>query len=330
MAEEKLVSNLDPEGPPHKIIESRSFDGKHVLTFNDTIHRYRLNDRPVIGTTTFVHDGWPTSEGLVQWGYGEAAKSAVSQLITMFNGTGWTPGTGDKPLFSLDEENLKLVVKIAKAAPRLKMQEAGDIGSYVHAFAEAVDSGDAAAIAKVNETIAAHPEKERIGNATGAFMRWWEQNHDTEVKREQIVAYVCPACDGQAVEQFGACYCFGGKFDRLSYRPGIGWVLSDYKTGKRIYVEQFIQFASYRKAIKRWWNLEVNALEVLRFGKDGASEPMMIRDMAEIAKLERMAMRCRETVEDRRFWERDDRFNWRDDVRKKAAKDVSKRTEAAS
>ena len=39
--------------PPAKVDVSRSFDGKHVIEFNEGSHRYKLDGQACTGVTTF-------------------------------------------------------------------------------------------------------------------------------------------------------------------------------------------------------------------------------------------------------------------------------------
>jgi len=96
-------------------------------------------------------------------------------------------------------------------------------------------------------------------------------------------------------------------------------ILRDYKTSKDIFLEQFIQLAGYAIAIKEWLNLDVEGIEVLRFGKeDGAFENLLISDPAELQMFKDQAIRCRGTFEFSKFGN-DARFDWK---KKQAAKEA--------
>jgi hypothetical protein len=102
-----------------------------------------------------------------------------------------------------------------------------------------------------------------------------------------------------------ACLCFCGKFDRLARRPGVGLVLSDFKTSSGIYADQKIQLAAYAVAIEFWMGLTVDAIEILRFGKDdGEFETELVTSKAAIHEFMQQAKRCRATYEFKKQWDR--------------------------
>ena len=248
-----------PEVPK---IASTSYDGRHVLEFNEGSHRYKLDGKAAVGTTTFIKGGYPTSDALIQWMAGQAAAAALA-----FGRAG-------------DERPDKDIIREARGASRKKSEEAANIGSQVHEYAE---------------TGILQPDRDaRVDMAVDAFRAWRDKNVDTDIVREQIIA--------------SPIYKFCGKFDRLAVR-GTRLVLSDYKTSSGIYVEMFLQLAAYRLAIREWLGRNVDALEILRFGKDGEFQTVYIDEPTEIEELTAQVIRCRETYGFRR-WEEDERFKY--------------------
>lgn len=49
-----------------KVLKSTSYDGKHVLEFNEGSHRYKLDGERVKGATT-VNSAYPKAEALIRW-----------------------------------------------------------------------------------------------------------------------------------------------------------------------------------------------------------------------------------------------------------------------
>lgn len=65
----------------------------------------------------------------------------------------------------------------------------------------------------------------------------------------------------------------GGKIDTLRERPGLGLVLSDYKTAKGIYMSHLLQVAGlYRRMLKEWLNLDVPYVEIVTFPKQAEED----------------------------------------------------------
>ena len=92
---------LKADRPKPKVMTSTSWDGRHVLEFNEGSHRYRLDGRAIKGATT-VGSAYPKAEALIRW--------MVAQGIEEY-------------------KNQSLKTKGA------------EIGTILHAFAEAYEKG---------------------------------------------------------------------------------------------------------------------------------------------------------------------------------------------
>lgn len=280
------------KAPVKKVEVSRSFDGRHVIEFNEASHRYKLDGKACPGVTTVTKGGYPTSQGLIHWQKGQALNSLFTNL-TVPGEDGFYPREAYWPI---SEEQRKELFKEAQAADRAVAQEAADIGSLIHEHAFLYETkGD---ITKLAQDIAKLPQEiqAKIANGIGKFQAWRMTVPDVLVAAETLIA--------------SPTHNFCGKFDKLATRNG-RLILSDYKSSKDIYLDQFIQLGAYAIAIKEWLNLDVQGLEVLRFGKeDGEFETMLIEDVNEIEEFKRQAIRCRETHEFRKL-EQDPRWNWK-------------------
>ena len=252
---------------PKKVDVARSFDGKHIIEFSETSHRYKLDGKPACGVTAFIKGGFPTSQGLISWQKGQALEylwNAISNRI----------------VDPIEKEGL---FKAAKAADRAVSQEAADIGTLIHEYAFLYETqGDKD---KLSATVAQLPEEPRkkIYNGIEKFKVWRSTVDDRLQSVEQLVA--------------SPTHLFCGKFDKLAYRSG-KLILSDYKSSKSIYLDMYIQLGAYAIAIEEWLGLRVEGLEILRFGKeDGEFETLLVDKADEIAEFKKQAIRCRETYE---------------------------------
>jgi hypothetical protein len=265
------------------LIQSQK-DG-HYFTFDDVKHRYALDGGPVPGVTTFIKAGYPEAHNLIGWKIGQGAAYTSSILQRLGR---------NKPLRVGDKLNEKIIKK-SKTAFQKASDEAAGIGSIVHDYAYLTETGRAGEALQMLVMYYNSPNWPKISNGVNKFSAWKEENTDELIDSEQIVASV-----GHA---------FGGKFDRLARRDGV-LVLSDFKTSNGIYLEQFIQLAAYRLAIKEWLGLDVGMLEILRFGKeDGEVHTLLIDKPEEIKLLTDQAIRCRETYQFRKL-ENDKRFKY--------------------
>lgn len=305
------------KAPKPEIMTSKSFDGKHLIEFNEASHRYKLFTNAAIkgiqqvGVTTFTKGGWPTSMGLISWGKGVTAE-ALLQALTVPGKGGLMPREGFWPI---SDDAKKELVKTAKAADRAVAQEAADIGTICHVFAELHSLGkvqEAEALLDQVRNVAAWP---LIESCVRKYLEWAAKNRGEMVMAEGLCGYVCPVHRTDKPDVTEECICYCGKFDRLDMVNG-KLRLRDYKTSKDIFAEQFIQLGGYRPAIKTWYNRDVQELEVLRFGKnDGTFDPMLIDDPKEIERFQKAAFRCRRNYNDIKFFNNDPRWAWKGAVK---------------
>jgi len=289
-------------------MESRK--DNHLLVFDEEKHRYTLDGNRVPGVTTFGKGGYPTSEQLIKWQIGEGSKY-TARLIQRLR--------KNYPARVVEGELLARIIKKSKKASAKVAKRAADIGTIVHDYAYFTEIG------KVNDAMVVlskaklHRDWDKIRNGIKKYEGWHEQNKGQTVLLEAIVARVCPY-RAISQENEGLCTCYAGKFDHLSLRNGM-LILSDYKTSNGIYVDQFIQLASYAIAIEGWLDkwleqyglpLKIGGLEVLRFGKENGDDfhPFLITNADEIRQLKNQAIRCRQTYRFRLTWENDKRFKW--------------------
>lgn len=250
---------------PAKVESSTSFDGKHIIEFNEGSHRYKLDRKPCVGVTTMLKGGLPTNRGLVEWQKGQALEYLWNATVNR----------------ETDLEQKAELFKAAKLADRSVAQEAADVGTVLHAFAEHVGRGERSQAAELLDKVTGVEKWPQIKSCVDKYLDWESHNRGEFMASEQLIA--------------SPVYLFCGKYDLLSRRSG-KIVLSDYKTSKGIYLEHKIQLAAYRLALRQWSDIRVDAIEILRFGKTGDEfETEYVDDVQFLAELEAQAIRCRET-----------------------------------
>src|SRR5229473_4659808 len=219
----------------------------HYLTFDDKKHKYILDGKRVPGVTTFTHGGYPTSEALVSWMKGQTGNAMFEALTQpdQSSDAGFYP---KESLWPISTTQRKEIIKEAKSADKKSSEAAANIGTLTHDFAYFTETKQYDKLLETQKAIASHIDKDKILACTLKFTEWSKTHADEMVASETIVASLQ--------------HSFGGKFDRLAKRDG-KLILSDFKTSGSIYVDQYIQLAAYRIAIREWMGLEVEGLEVL-------------------------------------------------------------------
>lgn len=285
------------KSPTPVLAVNKSKDGKHTIQFNEASHRYKLDGKACVGTTTMVKAGFPTAMGLISWMKGQSLNALWEKIMVPSNVSAHWNLRSEYGQGIAEDERIQLF-KAAKKADEKTAQEAADIGTLMHDYAYLTETGKFAEAAFLAEQVSKLPLEVRtkVTNGIEKFKRWKVTNDDKLIASETLVA--------------SPTHLFCGKFDRLAERNGV-LILDDFKSSNNIYLEHFIQLGAYSIAIREWMGLKVEAFEILRFGKDnGEFEPMLISDPKEIAIFENQAIRCRETYEFRKL-EQDPRFEWK-------------------
>lgn len=264
----------------------QSVKNGHYLSFDEDKHQYILDGKRVPGATTFVHGGYVASQALIIWmirqGSGYTLRM-VKRLIKY------------KPNRIFTSKLAEAIVKRSSKAGDKAAKRAATIGTFVHDYAYQTEVNGTVSEELLSK-IRTHRDYAKINLGVQKFTAWHSENQDQMVASEAVVASVR--------------HSFGGKFDRLSRRNGL-ITLSDFKTSSGIFVDQFIQLAAYRIAIREWMGLDVQQIEILRFGKeDGEFETKLIKEPEELKSFEEQAIRCRETYIFASRWNNDKRFKW--------------------
>ena len=233
----------------------------HILTFNESSHRYKLDDKSISGVTTINKSGYPQSFFLTNWMIGQGAEFVANKLVTFYKWKARKSKGFVKPMV----KQVAWIVKKSKQAYRRKSKEAADIGTVVHDYANAYEAKLPFDMKRVTE----HKDRFKIEKCLKKFVSWAKKNKDEMIAAEEVVA--------------SPTYWYAGKFDRLTKRNGLN-ILSDFKTSSGIYVDMFVQMAGYAIAIKEWMGIDVHGIEIVRFGKDGSFETKLVTDVAEITE----------------------------------------------
>jgi hypothetical protein len=236
------------------LIQSTSKDGLHYLTFDDEKHTYILDGQAITGVTNANKNGYPAAPSLIVWLSKQAAWYTIEQLKQ------FPEQVNRLPDYLLDE-----IAKKATQAGKKIAKAAADIGSIVHEYAEKYGTeldGD------FLRRIDVHPDKEKIHLCIGEFIKWSEASEYVTIDAEQTIASVTKQ--------------FAGKYDRL-VKCGSKIILIDFKTSSGIFAEHWQQVAgAYRLALKEWRDIEIDGVDLVRFGKDGSFEHKLLTKKSEM------------------------------------------------
>ena len=258
--------------PEKAIATAKSFDGKHEIAFNESSHRYKWlctchKGESATGVTTFLKAGYPTAPGLISWMKGQALEHLWNAIVNQ----------------QVELETKTELFKAAKMADRAVSQEAADIGTILHSYAELHSLGKIDEAKALLQQVSEVEQFPAILKCVGKYEEWDAQRKGTLLEAETLVA--------------SPTFHFCGKIDRLD-QVGKKLILRDYKTSKAIFLEQKIQLALYRLAIREWLGKNVDAIEIVRFGKlDGEFETELIDDVKTLSALEMQGIRCRQTAQ---------------------------------
>lgn len=189
------------------------YHGQVILEYSDAAHRYYITDGnkkrvqcPSVTTIVSVID----KPFLVQW----AANKAV-ELIKGAIGPG----------VEYEEIYLEAVFDAAKSAHRKIKEEAGAIGTQVHAILQG-DGGDVGMNREHIDT--------RVVQGVAAGLSFLSSKHKVELIHNELPIY-------------SRRHRYSGRLDRIAIVDG-RLSLVDWKTSNGIWPEYFIQISAYRSA----------------------------------------------------------------------------------
>lgn len=222
--------------------QHKLYGGEVVLEFDEGLHSYTANGVPCPSVTGILRV--IDKPALPRWAAKETAAYVEAELLyratdPVVIAAGWKP----------DEIYIKNLCKEAKAAPWRKSQDAADIGSIVHRFAELYALGEKPPL----------PINPQARAAAEQFLGWWEGNHVEVIAAERKV--------------YNRAWNYAGTVDLIAEVRGAGLVIADFKTSSGIWPEYRLQLAAYQGAYEEEHpGMEIDQRLCLRFGKDGAFE----------------------------------------------------------
>ena len=203
-------------------IDAPIFYGK-PLTFNPKSHRYTLDGQPIPSVTTIL--GRLNKPALIQWAANCAVDRIKAEAVTPYN---------DQMVRVVSDG----VLEAARTAHATIRDAAGDVGTYVHAYARAALSDDLIAGVKPID-----PAADRCCDGLENFFA--DHEFETLGVERKIVS--------QQYHYAGTCDFYGHIDGKLS--------VLDFKTGgERIYDEAWLQTSAYELALCEELGLDADSV----------------------------------------------------------------------
>ena len=203
------------------------YEGTVLLEFNEAKHAYTWENKLVPGVTTILKR--LNKPALMPW----AAKQ-TSEFVKKNAKDGMTK----REIVTLADE--------AKGAYRRFTDEAADIGSIVHAYAEAKLKGEDAGLPWEKD------DNQAVMKACGAFDEWFKA-HDVKCLASEMMI-------------FSKSMFYAGTCDFYGYIDG-ELVVADLKTSSGIWNDYLLQVAAYQLAIEEEANVKISARWIIRLDK---------------------------------------------------------------
>lgn len=205
------------------------YHGDVVLEFDDAKHRYTVNGEWVPSSTGIL--SVINKPALIPW----AVKMALEFVYRVL--MDWL-----KNGIPLDEIRIKKLIRDAKRHWRDIAEDAANIGTIVHQFAEDHARGE-------SPELPVNPEARR---ACAAYLDWVKA-HNVEFRQVEFKVY------SREWEYAGTC-------DLDCVIDGVH-TIADYKTSTGIYDEYWLQVASYAMARREELGIQYAQRAILRFDK---------------------------------------------------------------
>lgn len=187
------------------------YGGKVILNFDEKRHIYSVDDKVVYGVTSII--GILDKPALMYW--------AVNMAVD-FMGTNMVAGK------AYDEVEIRTLLETARKAHRVKKDKTADIGTMIHDWLKKYVQ---ARIEK--KKVPARPVNKEMQNAINGFFKWAKTDKIKLIASEQKI--------------YSKKYRYAGTYDLEATMNGKRTII-DFKTGKAIYPEMFLQAAAYLQA----------------------------------------------------------------------------------
>jgi hypothetical protein len=212
--------------------EYKLYKGEITLTFDPRAHIYKANGNVVYGVTSAL--SVINKPALIFW----AVNKAIDSLEKNWN--------LDK---QYDEVEKMKLLEQAKKAHRTYTQDAADIGTLFHNWAEGYVKS------KINKTETPKvPKNKQLLSAVQSFLKWEKENNIEWIDSERKL--------------FSKKFQYAGTIDAIAKVNGRLSAI-DFKTSSGIYDEMFLQAAAYTKAIEEEHGNEFQDMWIVRVSKTG-------------------------------------------------------------
>ncbi len=148
-----------------------------------------------------------------------------------------------------DEVQKKNLLEEAKKAHRTKSQEAADVGTMFHEWAE-----DYINAKLQGKKAPEYPKNKQLRSAVDSFLKWESENNVEWLEAEKKL--------------YSIKHGFAGTCDGLARVNGVLSAI-DFKTSSGIYDEMFLQASAYAKAIEEEYGDSIKQVWIIRVSKTG-------------------------------------------------------------
>ena len=214
-----------------------------MLKFDEKLHLYTLDDKPITGVTTILKT--ISKPQLIQWSANMAVEYIEKEVAKI----------GLESISDKWEE----ILKQAKTAHTRKANKAAGTGTAAHSWCEQY----------INAKIKGEKEPERdesLALMTDNFVKWAEEGKVKFISAEQRVF--------SREKWFAGTYDFDCEIDGKLY-------LGDLKTSSAIYPEMLLQCAGYRIAVEEMNRPDIVPFDgsiVVNCKKDGKMDWIISKD----------------------------------------------------
>jgi len=217
------------------------YDDTIVIDFYPTSHRYKL-----ISIDGVEKNEWIASPSSVV-GKLDKSNQLMSWAVRMFEER-MLEHMRDGAQFTRDD--VVSMLNIARGAYTERKQEAADVGTVVHDFAEhnRTDINEVEKFAELSDT-----DKVLAQQGVDAFNGWKSEVNPKFISSEFRI--------------YSKRHNFVGQCDALAEIDGKLYII-DYKTSKGVYTSQVYQIAAYMKAYEEMTGIKVHGAKIVNFTKD--------------------------------------------------------------
>jgi hypothetical protein len=226
------------------------YNGRATVTFNEAKHYYTvtvpsLDIRKLYQPSVTTILGMKNKPFLIPWAVGEMNKRTKELLAKV-------------PDESLTKELIEGILDAAEDSYQRTKQKAADIGSVAHRFLEAVLKSEEPSRPRFDPILAPNLTQDMVdqaNNCIDAGLQFFKEHEITVVQAERPI--------------WSPTYGYVGTGDLKAFFDGRLSIL-DYKTGKHIYDEYWMQTGAYQTAHEEEFPTEkIEQRVVVNVGRDG-------------------------------------------------------------